>query len=349
LAIALYLLISLQVLFIFLRYPGINLNEHARVSDMVAGTADKPFVYRALVPLMARGLIVALPPSVTLKLDGSSPDAHFASLLNLAAEKLSWPRDDFLPLAVVSFLAYIAFVGFAFGVRSLCASCFAAPAAFVDAAPIVALLGLPPMFVYANYVYDPATLCLMTWGLVLMLRRQWVPYALVFLLACLNKETAVLLPLVMYLTAAPLLRQERSRYYVPLLGQVVAFAAIQLVLRQMFHANAGAGVEYHLWHNLACLPPWTASALLSAAALIFLLRHEWDHKPAFLKTALWMAVPLVAFCLILGFIDEWRDYYEVYPAAMLLCYYSLARLLGVKVSSHDAQTSETRKQKSQPL
>jgi hypothetical protein len=43
-----------------------------------------------------------------------------------------------------------------------------------------------------------------------------------------------------------------------------------------------------------------------------------------------MLLPLVLLTLFFGLLDEYRDYYEVYPAVLLLVGHSLARLLRVE-------------------
>ena len=54
-----------------------------------------------------------------------------------------------------------------------------------------------------------------------------------------------------------------------------------------------------------------------------LLVHRWSAKPLFLRRALWIAVPLLVLTFGLGFFDELRDYYEVYPVLVLLLAHTL--------------------------
>jgi hypothetical protein len=41
-----------------------------------------------------------------------------------------------------------------------------------------------------------------------------------------------------------------------------------------------------------------------------------------------MLAPLLGLTLFLGFIDEWRDYFEVYPVLVLLAAHTVGRLFG---------------------
>ena len=69
--------------------------------------------------------------------------------------------------------------------------------------------------------------------------------------------------------------------------------------------------------------------MLVVAALI---SYKWKEKPAFLKAALCIAVPLFGTTLFFGFLDELRDYYEIYPILVLLIAHSIGNLLGLKIS-----------------
>ena len=68
--------------------------------------------------------------------------------------------------------------------------------------------------------------------------------------------------------------------------------------------------------------------------LIILVYYKWQEKPQFLKITLWMLVPLLVLTLCLGYLDELRDYYEVYPAVIILISHSIARVLGIKLEVH---------------
>ena len=45
-----------------------------------------------------------------------------------------------------------------------------------------------------------------------------------------------------------------------------------------------------------------------------------------------MIIPLVLLTLFLGYLDELRDYYEVYPALLLLIAYSVVKIFSVDIS-----------------
>ena len=46
-----------------------------------------------------------------------------------------------------------------------------------------------------------------------------------------------------------------------------------------------------------------------------------------------MLVPLLAACVVFGFLDELRDYYEVYPVIVMLMMPTVARWMGVTITT----------------
>jgi hypothetical protein len=60
---------------------------------------------------------------------------------------------------------------------------------------------------------------------------------------------------------------------------------------------------------------------------------KWKAKPEFLKDALWIAVPLLILTFFLGYLDELRDYYEVFPVVFLLIAYNIASIFGIELQT----------------
>ena len=121
------------------------------------------------------------------------------------------------------------------------------------------------------YLYDFWQLFLFTAGLLCMVRGRWWLYYPTFVLACLNKETSLLLPVVM---AGWMGRQVLTRRRLAhLLAQLLVGGAIVLALSWAFRDNPGAGLEWHFGRNLSMpftVLAWLRLTVLAAAAVVSL-------------------------------------------------------------------------------
>jgi hypothetical protein len=105
------------------------------------------------------------------------------------------------------------------------------------------------------------------------------------------------------------------------------------MLTVIFIHNPGAVVEFHLFdHNLQLLNLYPAKTIALwmgiAAVVMILLFHHWSDKPQFLRNGIWICIPLVCCIFLFGFVDELRDYYEIYPIIFLLVFHSMCDLSG---------------------
>jgi hypothetical protein len=146
-----------------------------------------------------------------------------------------------------------------------------------------------------------------------------------------NKETAILLPLLCAVHYRQ--RMDKSSLNKLILLQVLIFLLIKSTLTLVFIHNPGAVVEFHLFdHNLQLLglyPAKTIALWMGIAAVVMaLLFHHWSDKPQFLRDGVWICIPLVCCILLFGFVDELRDYYEIYPIIFLLVFHSMCDLSG---------------------
>ncbi len=325
--VILYLVLAAAVFYIFLREPGINHYNRSNVPDMIYGRAHRPFVCRVLLPGVTRAVTAAVPERARESLDETLAGNGF---VRRVFEKRKWELEYAFEFVVILVLMYLSFAGFAFAFRYLFNGVYSASSRFLEVTTIVALLGVQSFFRYCNYVYDPAVLLLFTLGLGLMVRRRWRPFILVFLAACLNKETAVLLTMVFAIHFFSSERMERRLFRRLLAAQAGIYMAVRAVVEFLYRGNPGGVVEFHfLDHNIRALEPYPIPVFLVCVAVVLLVFHRWRDKPSFLRDALWMFVPLASFTVLFGFYDEWRAFYEVYPVVVLLLAHSAAVLLGL--------------------
>ena len=321
-------LVSAYVLVMFLKpsyeHVGINQYERAKFMEMVNGTAYQPFVYRALLPGLVRLAAALLPESAHLWITGLVEQNTKFELLFRVFE---WETQAAFEYLFAALLMWICFMGFGhFGAKLTLLTCKIQDRSglwrLVLAMAIV--LFLIPFFKYASYIYDPPQLFLFTLALYCLANNQVWAFLAAFGVCCINKETALLLiPIfaLIYWRQLPW-----RRYFALLAGQIGAFVAIKLLITSAFQSNPGALVEFHLTdHNL----PWFVEQMSFTHIIVFIILlalalYRLKEKDRFLKIAFLCTFPaLFVLTLFLGYIDEWRDYYEAYPIAFAMIVDSL--------------------------
>src|SRR5262249_13234648 len=141
-------------------HPGIT--QRASLPDLIAGTAEKPFVLRALIPDLVAAVDAAVPRrwqngvERALLRRGGVTFRH-----RLAA--LAWNDDALFEYVVASVVTYGALVGFAVTLRALYRRLFPERRWAAALVPLFAL-GAMPLFLQqgAHFYYDFATLLLFT-------------------------------------------------------------------------------------------------------------------------------------------------------------------------------------------
>jgi hypothetical protein len=313
--------------FVFLQFitqEHINGYYRAMFPDMIYGRAYRPFVARALLPALTR-LIVPLLPS------------EWKTVLVTNDWRLAgyWEQEYLPEYLVASALMYASLVGFFFALKYLFKGLYRLPHAFVDMVCLAALAALPSFFRYYSYIYDFPTLFLFTLGLGLMIRKRWTPFLILFFFATVNKETSILLTLVFVLQ---FFRRDKlletKKFQQLLLAQLAIFFVVHLSLGWIFRNNPGGLVEFHLLdHNILLFTKRPSiTGVTIASFLAILIFYKWMEKPAFLRV-FFGAILAVLFVttLFFGFLDEYRDYYEAYPLAVLLIAHSFARLFKLPI------------------
>ena len=245
------------------------------------------------------------------------------------ARRLGWrtPHADWYVLAFIVHGPWL-FV-FALAVRALARGTFGLDGVTASLAGAGALALVPIHFGYPNYLSDFPGLALFTLGLLLLSRPGLTGFYLLWPIGLLNKETFALLTVVFVLREHG--RMPRARLLLHVAGQVVSAAALWLALDWVFRDNPGAPAEWHLARNLGHVP--RARQLLHDAVYWgawFAGLAFWREKRALVAEALAVAVVLVGTTLFLGFLGEYRDFYEAWPLLALLLTHTALRLAGTR-------------------
>ena len=127
--------------------------------------------------------------------------------------------------------------------------------------------------------------------------------------------------------------------------QLFIFVVIKLLITLVFRNNPGSVVQFHLFdHNLQLLNFYTVTDILifvvSVLLIALLAGLKWSEKPAVIKYGLWIIVPLIVLAMLFGFVEELRDYYEVYPILLILVVHSIYRLCGIKLMKIETQPAQ---------
>lgn len=306
----LLIIITILVLGSFIR-TGINGYERAMFNDMIDGNAYKPFVYRVLVPSVVNLVKFFVPDQLELKINSKAVEKD--NFFN----KYSIRPFDFIIVLAIWFLSII---GFACVIINMSMYFYNYEKFSSYILSLLSVAGLPVFFKYYSYIYDFPQLFLFTLALYLMVSERWNYFLLLFLVVTINKETSILLTFIFIIHYKKKLASNLfSRI---LLLQLGIFSFIKLLITFLFLNNKGSFVEFHLSYNLL-LSPYNLSQFISFILIGIGVFHNWKNKPEFLRDALSIIIPLLLLTFFWGLLDEYRDYYEVYPIILLLIFPSV--------------------------
>ncbi len=308
--------------------PGITGYGPAMLPDMIHGRAHQPFVKRQLVPLIVRAGLAVTPATIE---DSLCRAFERSSLVR----RFRWTAED-APEFVWSLLVmYLSLLGFLLVLSRLLRQLLVMSEPAAHAVSLVVAIGLPITYAGKLYIYDYSQLLLFTAALSCMIRRQWPAYYLLFFLACVNKETSILLAAVFGVwQGRQVLRRINLAHF---FSQCFIGLVVCGLIAWIYRDNPGSGAEWHLDRNLA--PPVTLLARMRLAVLAggFLLA-VWSIRsapPAVGRAFLVTLMPLVVATFFLGYIDELRDYYEALPMGLCLVLLAIGRRWGLQARPTD--------------
>lgn len=322
----LLLILSALVFGMFLRTPGIIGDGRADFYNLVDGTAERPFAYRMFIPSTVRLLTSPISDETRASLaEWGLNNSVVYEVFYTSAWRIDWLPE----FTAASVLMFAALLGFLWALRYFVTALYDGNRYWLDALLFLALLGLPPFFTATNYIYDLPALFLFTFCLALMVRRQWLPYLIVYVFACLNKETTILLTLIFAIHYFDSARMNRRDYLRWMAAQLAIFGVIRLLLMLTYADLPGGAVRLQIDFNLRLftMQTYTLPEYLTWIGVVMLVLHRWREKPLFLRHSSVILIPLVGLMLVFGIITETRVFYEVYPIILLLAFYTVSRVL----------------------
>ena len=294
--------------------------------DAIAnGTAERPYVYRQLVPWAANKFADLVPASVIDRLLATAgksqqalPDAHSAARIYF-----------------VRYATYLAFVAAIYALYRLCWLVTGHWIASLAAALIFALI-FPLFMTVGGYFYDHWELLFLVLACLIAVRGNplWLP--LLVIPATLNKESflAFLPALIPVLVA----RRGWRTTLLSVGSAAVVSAVLSSLIKAHYAGNPGDTMQWQLQKHLAFLfslrpyyrmdtfygiPMPRGFNLINLLLLAALVHRAWPRLPKPFQQSAWIALAInlplfVLYCAT----DELRDLSFLYVTlALLLAYY----------------------------
>lgn len=299
-----------------LRFELTGENHHARLPDLVQGTADTPFQYRILVPwLVGRALRV----EAVARLAGSP--------LNLfkAGELLA----TFTLLLV--FRRYL---------RDYVAHALARDLLALGLLWVLVAHFVVPREIPFWYPSDIPAIVFFTLGLLWIREKRWVAFYPLFAVATLNRETTIFLTLAWL--AVGLGRERPAVLAAHTVAQLVVWTGIKAWLHTAYGGNPGAGLleiaeqvggRPHVLVNLEFLARpahWPSLASAFGFAWIPCALGFRAVRDRFAERTLLVALAYVAVAMFVGNVYELRVYGELVPIVLVGAILALGTWTGLR-------------------
>jgi len=323
LIIASYMAVSAVPIAVGLFRPGVTGYKRAMLEDMVYGKAYRPFVQRQLVPIIVRAGVWILPEQLEQKLE----DKFFRSTL---VNKFGWPKDYAAEFVLTLGVMYVSLIAFLVVLKRFLSTFLHVPKRFLHLIVLLIGIGLPVTFAGQMYIYDFTQLLFFSLGILLLYEQKWSLFYPVYILACINKETSILLPfLFLCWKGMEIFRKSNVLHFTV---QVVIGFGIYFLISYIFRNNPGGSMEWHLERNLKLSFSTLAWVRLSVLVVLIVLSvWSFSNASVFLRRGfLATLAPLLVLTLFFGYIDELRDYYEALPFTLCLCLLTVGKPFDIR-------------------
>jgi hypothetical protein len=307
--------------------PPTDSDPRFTFEKMISGEADRPFVYRTLVPWTVRqGSRMLTPAAFRLYEKYRWPEKIEAELRHVRLER-SLVRE----WTVFSWLCTGLFAVFGLSLHGLIRHIYALDVMRSHAFSLVAMSLVTLFFDKYNQLYDPASLALFPLATLMFLRGHLVAYYLVLCLAILNKETALLLPC---LFGVWFWGRRPSRFVAAhVAAQLGLYLGLTLTVRALFQQNPGTALERQFLSNLTYASTPSIHLLLGMlklSGMAVMVSSGWSRKPEPLRRGLLLVLAVLGpLWLLFGRLQEIRVFYEAW---FLICLLALPAFFAPRVS-----------------
>lgn len=325
---------------------GFDCNGRAQLANMIGGTAERPFVTRALVPQSIRIISEATPADFKEFFDSIPAETGLV-------EKIEgrWiPDDAYSKLVKSNMLKFVdngRFYDYLLGALALCIPAFLfgiyfrkllrvvyrSRNLFYDLTALLATLLTSVCFIEGFYIYDFMTLFLSTLFVYYLVKEKWIHLAIVFTVFAFHKETCIFFLALFAVAQIYWPRLDGKKFILIGAYMLAVFAASRIVLMAAFAGNPGSNLEFHLFRNLIFfMTRFELTTAIAYVLLLVILFRNWSAQPKPFKLYFYLSFGIFSAGLFFGFAEELRQYYEVYPAAIALISRNLMELAGADIS-----------------
>ncbi len=353
----LFMAISAMTLNVFMQTRSLEEGSPAfGLSAMLNGTAERPYVYRQLLPTVANfaaGLVPEKDQDAFVKyhLDKYHlKQQYFGRAKHANPGPEFWTPDYAIKFHVVYLIDFLSLLGLAYLLRILVGTVATGPgnSILAVAAPIMFLLLLPLSFLHGNFFYDFPELFFLSGLLLTALKGRYYWWILLLPLAVSNKESNILVPLlylpVLYAGFRNTNGRGRAGLALSLAIAGALSAALYLYIKSGFVGNPGQTTiwqlqenlafwttlqNYFLWHDFyAPLIPFPRGLnLLFVAVLLLLVSISWR---SLIRPIQWLFLTSIAISVPLWLFychtDEMRNLSFTFIPLFLLCTASLQKI-----------------------
>jgi hypothetical protein len=217
------------------------------LEQMLAGTAERPYVYRQLLPMAANWADRVTPQSIKNLVNARQigPNYHMFSALQSSPIAMN---EQYSFRYLIFYLSTFMFaLAATYGMYRVCLEVQVPPPAAV-LAPMVLILLLPYIFAVIGFFYDYSELAFMAFAVWITARYRWRWVIPIAALAAWNKESFFFFVPMLY----PFMRRRSSRTSSLTGIGLLCFVCgvIYLLLRARFAHNAGVTVYFQTSNHL---------------------------------------------------------------------------------------------------
>ncbi len=335
--LTIYVLISLFVMGRYLLASNLGDTwRAATLEQMVYGSAERPYVYRRLVPIMSLAVASITPMEVRERI--GSAMAEFTTQLEImqavAGQKRNFrmaleKTQSFYLRGVTAIIIYGFLWIFIIALYRLAQQLLPNIPAMALFSPIIGLLITPSLMVPGAYIYDIPALALATCCYLCLSTRNWKWFFFWFALACLNKETAIFITIFFALWFWG--RMDRREFMHCLGLQLLVFAVIRFAIFWQFRHNPGIflATSYIMQQAAMLIAGYSYKTLITVFFMIFLMVYRWQEKPPFARYGIALFVLMYLAYFFFGNPLEYRVFLDVVPLLAILVTHTLVGCTGI--------------------